>query len=107
LQNKIAEDLREAFRLSSSDVKPAMMSEQGMDIKLSEAARKLFPWAVEAKACESLPLWASIEQCSDNAAIEGLRPLLVFKRNRSPMYACIQWADFLEFTKEKLEGKKA
>jgi hypothetical protein len=96
LQNKIAEDLREAFRLSSSDIKPALMSEQGMDIKLSEAARMLFPFAVEAKANESLQFWAALKQCSDNAIEEGLMPLLVFKRNRSKIYACLEWDDLLE-----------
>ena len=115
LQNKIAEDLREAFRLSSSDVKPAMMSEQGMDIKLSEAARKLFPWAVEAKACETLQIWASIKQCEENAAKEKLCPALVFRRNRSKMYVCLSWKDFLELVElaaianhelPELEGKK-
>jgi len=113
LQTKIAEDIREAFRLSSSDVRPAIMGERGCDVHLSEAARKLFPWALEAKACETLPLWASIKQCSDNAVIEGLRPLLVFKRNRSPMYVCLCWKDFLELVElaaianHEMEGKKA
>jgi hypothetical protein len=96
LQNKIAEDLREAFRLSPSDVKPAVMSEQGMDIKLSEAARKLVPFAIEAKCTESIQIWAALKQAEDNAAKEKLRPALVFKRNRSKVYVCLCWRDFLE-----------
>ena len=66
LQDKLAADIREAFGLSETDVKPAIMSESGMDIKLSEAARIAFPFAVEAKARESLPLWASIAQAQES-----------------------------------------
>lgn len=96
LQNKLAEDLREALGFSEADIKPALMSENGMDIKLSEAARKAFPFAVEAKSRESLPLWTSIAQAEENAESEGLKPLLAFKRNGSCIYVAMQWKDFLE-----------
>ena len=96
LQDKLAADIREAFGLSEADVRPAIMSESGMDIKLSEAARIAFPFAVEAKARESLPLWASINQCEENAAKEVLTPLLAFKRNKSGIYVVLRWEDFLE-----------
>jgi hypothetical protein len=95
LQNRIAEDIREAFRLSPSDVKPAVMSEQGMDIKLSEAARAIFPYAIECKCTEALSIWAALEQAKINAAKEGLEPALVFKRNRSDVYVCERWNSWL------------
>jgi hypothetical protein len=100
LQNKIAEDLREAFGLSSSDVKPAIMGESGMDVKLSESARKAFPFAVEAKATETLQIWAALKQAEENAANEGLRPLVAFKRNRSEIYVVLKWPTFLAMLKE-------
>ena len=95
LQNKLAADLREALGFSEADIKPALMSENGMDLKLSEAARTIFPFAVEAKSRESLPLWASIAQAEENAESEGLRPLLAFKRNGSGVYVALRWEDFL------------
>jgi len=59
------------------------MGESGLDVKLSEAARKAVGLAVEAKAVEKLELWSfPIKQAEQNAAKEGLRPALVFKRNR-------------------------
>ena len=95
LQDKLAADIREAFGLSENDVKPAIMSESGPDIKLSEAARVAFPFAVEAKANETLPLWASIAQAQENAASEALTPLLAFKRNGSEVYVVLRWDDLL------------
>lgn len=96
LQDKLAIDIREAFGLSDADVRPAIMSESGMDIKLSESARTAFPFALEAKARESLPLWTSIAQAESNAAREALKPLLAFKRNGSKIYVILRWEDFLE-----------
>lgn len=98
-QNRLAEDIRKAFGLSVNDVRPAIMSEAGMDIKLSDAARIAFPFAVEAKARESLPLWASIAQAEENAAIEALKPLLAFKRNGSEVYVVLRWEDFMTLMK--------
>ena len=95
LQDKLAADIREAFGLSENDVKPAIMSVSGVDIQLSESARIAFPFAVEAKARESLPLWASINQCEENAAKEVLTPLLAFKRNGSGIYVILRWDDLL------------
>lgn len=96
LQDRLAADIREAFGLSENDVKPAIMSESGVDIKLSESARIAFPFAVEAKANETLPLWASINQAEENAAKEALTPLLAFRRNGSGIYVILRWEDFLE-----------
>jgi hypothetical protein len=82
--------------IGSEDVKPAIMGESGMDIKLSSRARDLFPYAIEAKAQESLNIWQALEQARINAEKEKLMPLLVFKRNRSDVYVCLRFADFLQ-----------
>lgn len=107
LQNKLAADLRGALGFSAADIKPALMSENGMDLKLSEAARRVFPFAVEAKCRESLPLWASIAQAEENAESEGLRPLLAFKRNGSGVYVALRWQDFLELAGKAKAAKIA
>ena len=107
LQDRLAKDIREAFGLSEIDVKPAIMSVSGVDIQLSESARIAFPFAVEAKARESLPLWASISQAEENAEIEGLKPLLAFKRNGSGIYVALRWEDFLELAGRAKAAKLA
>jgi len=75
------------------------MGESGLDVKLSEAARKAVGFAIEAKNQEKINIWAAIEQAEENAAKEGLRPALVFRRNRSPVYVVIKWDDFLSLLK--------
>ncbi|OPY54672.1 MAG: hypothetical protein A4E48_00251 [Methanosaeta sp. PtaU1.Bin060] len=96
LQNALAADLQKMLGLAEADVKPSVMGEQGMDLKLSSAARSRFPFAVEAKNCEALSIWRSLEQAEKNAKAEGLKPLLAFKRNGSKIYVAMAWNDFLE-----------
>jgi hypothetical protein len=97
LQNRISEDILGVFpSLSSNDVKPAIMGESGIDIKLSAAARIVFPFGIETKNQENLSIWSCLEQCKINAHNEKLIPLLIFKRNRSDIYVAIRWDDFLK-----------
>ncbi len=96
LQNVVCEDLRKVFGFTASDIKAAVMGESGIDIKLSNAARKLIPFAFECKATENLQLWAALDQAEDNATRENLLPALVFKRNRSDIYVALPWRVFLK-----------
>ncbi len=102
LQNTIAEDLRDCLGVCDEDIKPSLMSEQGMDIKLSSAARARFPYAVECKNVEKLDLWAAIEQAKTNAEKEKLKPLVLFKRSRSDIFAVIKWDDFLDLIRKEV-----
>lgn len=81
LQNHIAKRIRELFALSENDVKPAVMGESGIDIKLSDAARSVFPYAIEAKNVEKLNVWQAWEQAEQNAKKEALEPMLIIKKN--------------------------
>lgn len=96
LQNAIAENIRDRFRLDLEDVKPAIMGEQGIDIKLSTKARQLFPFAIECKFQEKLDLWQAIEQAAINGEKEKLIPLLAFKRSRSKVYAVLEFDDLMK-----------
>ena len=82
-QNWLCEQIGRYFYLFPPDVKPAMMSESGMDIKLSSAARSIFPYAIEAKNVEKLNVWEAWKQAQTNAEKENLTPLLFIKRNRT------------------------
>ena len=102
LQNKVAADIRSLYPvLDGDDIRPAIMGESGIDIKLSNHARQFFPWGVECKCQECINVWTSFEQAENNAKIEKtVRPLLVFKRNRSETYVMMKWSDFLLLQKE-------
>jgi hypothetical protein len=96
LQDFVAESFRKMHpSLEEDDVKTAIMGESGTDIKLSPAARRLIPFDTECKNQEKLNIWASISQCETNCK-ESRIPLLVFKRNRTKTYACIEFEKLLE-----------
>ncbi len=94
LQNHVAKRIRQKFNLSESDVKPVLMSGTGMDVQLSSSARDAFPFAVECKNNERLNIWQALEQAERNS--DGLTPVVCFKRNRSEVYVCLKFEDFME-----------
>ena len=94
LQNTVVEMIRNATGLTEADVRPAIMGERGADVKLSVAGREAFPYAIEAKNTERLNIWAAIRQAERNA--DGLTPLVVIKRNRSKIWAVIEFERLLE-----------
>lgn len=101
LQNSIRDTILENFNnLEPDDVVSTLMGDSGTDIKLSPAARKLFPYSVECKNQESLNVWNALEQAESNVK-EGTTPVLFFKRNNTPVYAVIPAEHFFELVKKK------
>ena len=85
--------MRELYpQLHEDDIKSQTMGMGGEDIVLSPAARELIPFSFECKNQETLPLWKSLAQAEDNS--KGRDPVLVIKRNRSGVYAVIQFDVF-------------
>ena len=105
LQNTVRNILAEKYNdvLEEGDFKSTTMGEAGIDIQLSPAARRIFPWAVECKNQEAISIWKCLQQAEDAGIDEGLKPLLVFKRNRSKTYVTLELEDFLGL----LDGEKA
>jgi len=95
LQNQVRDDLIKALSLNPGDVQGRGMGQQGCDIVMSSSARLLVPFAVECKNQEHIKIWEALQQANTNAGKEDLKPLLVFKRNRSDIYACMKWEDLL------------
>lgn len=98
LQNTVAEDLRRELSLTEDDVRPALMGETGVDIKLmSGAARQRVGLAIECKNVERLNLWEALAQAETNAqsAEACISPAVVFTRNRAGIYAVIPWEKLL------------
>ena len=75
------------------------MGMSGEDIVLSPAAKKVINYSFECKNQERLNLWKSLEQAEYNC--EDRNPVLIFKRNRSKIYAAIEFEHFMELIDEK------
>ena len=95
LQNLVRDTLREVFsELHEDDIKSQTMGMPGEDIVLSPAARKTIPYSFECKNKERLDLWKSLEQAFDNSG--NRQPVLIIKRNRSRVYAVVEYDAFLD-----------
>lgn len=98
LQNKVAEMLGEKYPFlkvgKDMDLQGREIGQQGTDVKMSAEAKVLIPYDIECKAVESLNIWSALEQAESNTG-PGRIPLLVFKRNRSKIYAVIELSKLL------------
>ena len=96
LQDSVRDLILEHYpSLEPDDVQCAIMGQSGTDIKLSPAAKRLFPYAVECKNQEKINIWASLDQAKENAS-NGQTPLLVFKKNRTESYVAMKLDDFIK-----------
>ncbi len=107
LQKVIVEMLRETYSLDAEekdcfngDLQARPMGMSGLDVVMSPRAKQLIPFDIEAKNQESLSIWKAIEQVNNNSDKDRV-PIVVFKRNRSDIYAAIKFDDLLKL-KEKL-----
>ena len=78
------------------DIESRSMGASGADLMLSKAARDKFPYSVEVKNQERLNIWDAIKQTELNGEKDGLTPLLLIKRNRTKMYAVIDFEELLK-----------
>jgi len=102
LQKIVRDIILENFKdLEEDDVRSTSMGAGGEDVLLSPKARKYFPFSVEAKNQESISIWKALKQAADNAGKHI--PLLIFKRNRSKIYACLELKDLMELMKNQKE----
>lgn len=96
LQNEVRDVLLDTFKeLEPDDVLSTTMGDPGVDIKLSPAARKKFPYSIECKNQEAISIWACLEQAKQNTK-EGTTPLLVFRRNKSKTYVALEFDEFIK-----------
>lgn len=107
LQNALRDLILEHFpQLEPDDVVSTLMGDSGTDIKLSPAARKVFPYSPECKNQEKLNIWASLEQAAKNTK-DGTAPILFFKRNRTKMYVAMEADHFFELLNKLKELDKS
>lgn len=74
----------------------------GEDLVPSPAARKLFPYSVEAKSRAKIVIYQWLEQAKGH----GHEPLLVVKQNRSEPLVIMRQETFLNLIKNNNNGKK-
>ncbi len=100
LQQAVRQDLIDRLGIDPGDILSTAMGQSGCDLYLSPAARERFPFGVECKAQERIALPEWWEQCTRNAAAEGLTPLLVLKQSRREALAVLRWEDLLALLSE-------
>ena len=100
LQNLLRDALLSSFpELEPEDIKVALSSETGEDIKLSPAARRLIPFSFECKNQQKAKIWEWIKQAESNA--NGYTPAVVFSRNREISYVTLSLVDFIKIIAPK------
>ena len=96
LQQLVRDKILDAYpTLEPDDCKSTSMGAGGEDVQLSPAARKLFPYSVEAKSRESIALYTWYLQAKHNAP-KGAEALLVIKQNRSKPLVVVDLDHFME-----------
>lgn len=97
--------IRQMFpELGDNDVYKPTGSVPGEDIIFSPFARGLLPVSIEVKRCETLKIWEALAQAEDNA--KDWQPVLVFRRNKTKLYACLDAAELLALLRVRAEWEK-
>jgi len=90
LMEKYAPDLR------PGDIIITSSGETGPDLKLSPAAREIYPLAIECKNQEAFNIWKALKQAESHQREESEFPLVIFTRNRSELYCALEFDHFLK-----------
>ncbi len=100
LQATVRTAILERFpELAGDDVRVAVRSEPGTDIKLSPQARSVFPYSVECKNVERLNIWEALAQAHRNTQ-DATAALLVFSRNRTEPYVALPLTEFMKLLRK-------
>ena len=98
LQQWMRDLLIEKLDVHPEDIESRSMGAGGEDLIMARAAREKFPYSIECKNQESINIWKSLEQAKENS--NGYTPCLIFKRNRSKIYAVLELKDFVNLIKK-------
>lgn len=75
------------------------MGAPGVDVLLSEEAKKTFPFSIECKSHAKMSVFKLFEQAKSNTDPQTIT-LLVIKQNNSKPLAVLDLEDFLNFYSE-------
>lgn len=96
-QQLVRDALLEGSTLHPDDIRSTAMGQNGEDIQLSPAARKIYPYSFECKCVEKLNIWEGIEQATENAGQHT--PALAFSRNNQIPWIAIPLDVFIKLHK--------
>ena len=95
--------LQGVTHLQDDDIIVTSSGDTGEDLKLSPAARAVYPVAIECKNQEKLNIWKALEQAESHS--EKHTPVLFFSRNRSKIYATMEAQSLVSLYKANDELK--
>lgn len=88
--------IRAFAELQPDDILVTSSGVTGEDLVFSPKARRCLPVAIECKNTETINIWKAYQQATQHAN-EAKIPLLIFRRNRSKLMACLSLEDLLLF----------
>lgn len=102
-QKEIVKKILEYFNiLTENDVRSVPSGISGPDIWFSERASEILPYDIECKNQEKTSIFKWLQQL-DNRRKDSLIPILIFKRNRSKPYVCIDVEDFFNIVRKNYD----
>ena|SRR5258708_7364439 len=94
LERFIVARIKEAFNFEDDDIRTAIGSENGLDIKITRRSAAKFPFGIECKNRETFTsIYNHYSQAATNS--DGLIPLVVIKMNRQKPLAILDFEHFL------------
>lgn len=104
---RCAQEAREALLRASPSLEPGDIDVTpsgctGVDLRLSPRAKRVYPFAIEAKNQERINIWQAIDQSKGNTK-DSEYSLVVFRRNRSDLMVCLKFDDFLTLLRRDLD----
>ncbi|MNJ94782.1 hypothetical protein D3C87_124850 [compost metagenome] len=105
---RACQEVKEAFHewapdLKDDDIIVTPSGVPGEDLRLSPAARDIYPYVVECKNVEKLNVHEAYQQAAQHWIKRGMNeseyPLLAFKKNRSDLFVMLSLKDFLKLTR--------
>lgn len=101
LESYIKRRIQDTFRISNDDIRMAVGSEAGADIKLTKKGLEAFPFVIECKARRSMAVYPMYEQAHKHKMRTkcGGEPLLVVRCDREIPLAVVDFEYFLNMVK--------
>lgn len=90
--------LRYSSGLEIDDIEVTSSGCTGRDMKLSPAAQKQWPFAIEGKNQEKLNVFKSFEQATTHVKGEEI-PVLIYRKNHTEPMISMRLEDFLKFVR--------
>jgi len=98
--------LRTFPELEPDDLRVTPSGIAGEDLQLSPRAREILPYVFEVKNKEQISIWRVIDQARGHSKNLKHRPVVVFRKNRTPFHVCMEFNSFLELLKKGKENEQ-